>query len=134
MGPHVGSKRCSGPDPVCLTVTSRGALSCMHVTRTQLWRDQRERRFRLNARRHRALTRTLRRELPTVSYIVGSGRSYVVTTYLDTAGLDYTTLAERSAGNRSIKVRVREYIALFADGTGAVRLGAAPTCYFERKE
>jgi hypothetical protein len=103
------------------------------VIRTQVWRDQRERRFHLHASALPELCRILAEGLPIVSYVAGATRTLVATTYLDAIGLDYSTLAVRSAADRSIKVRVREYVALLGDANRP-RLLASPTCYLERKE
>jgi hypothetical protein len=103
------------------------------VVRTQAWRNQRERRFHLDAARLPALVRALEAELPSVSYVDGTDRSLVVTTYLDSAGQGLEVLARAAGGRRSIKVRVREYIALFPRPDGA-RLVPAGLCYLERKE
>jgi hypothetical protein len=104
------------------------------VIRTEVWRDQRERRFHLAAAGIPALLRSLADELPALTYAPGTGRTLVVTTYLDSIDHDYLRLVERTSGRRSIKMRVREYIALYNDDVGGPRLVASPTCYLERKE
>ncbi|HTE55854.1 MAG TPA: VTC domain-containing protein [Kofleriaceae bacterium] len=101
---------------------------------TQAWRNQRERRFHLDAAGVPALVGALGEELPVVTYAPGTTRTLVVTTYLDSSALDYLRQIDRTAGHRSIKMRVREYIALHVDHDGAPQLVAAPTCYLERKE
>ena len=104
------------------------------MIRTEVWRDQRERRFHLAPAGIPALLRALGEELPVLSYAPGTARTLVVTTYLDSIDHDYLRLVERTSGRRSIKMRVREYIALYTDEAGAPRLVASPTCYLERKE
>lgn len=104
------------------------------MIRTEAWRDQRERRFHLAAAGIPALLRALADELPVLGYAPGTARTLVVTTYLDSVDHDYLRLVERTSGRRSIKMRVREYIALYTDDAGAPRLVASPTCYLERKE
>lgn len=104
------------------------------MIRTEVWRDQRERRFHLAATGVPSLLRSLADELPALTYAPGTGRTLVVTTYLDSVDHDYLRLVERTSGRRSVKMRVREYIALYTEEVGAPRLVASPTCYLERKE
>lgn len=71
--------------------------------------------------------------LPVLMYSPGATRTFVATTYLDSRDHDYLGMAERSQGQLSLKVRVREYIQL-EDGDGVARLSPSASCYLERKE
>jgi hypothetical protein len=103
------------------------------VARSETWRDQRERRFRLGPVQVPEVLAELAGRLPLVSYVPGSTRTFVVTTYLDSPARDYLAMVEQSSGHTSLKVRVREYMAVHEDGQ-AGRLTPAATCFLERKE
>jgi len=104
------------------------------VARSETWRDQRERRFRLDPERVPRVLAALTAELPVVSYVPESTRTLVVTTYLDSAQGDYLAMVERSSGHLSLKMRIREYMPLL-DRSGEVRpLAVGATCFLERKE
>jgi hypothetical protein len=69
-----------------------------------------------------------------VSYSPGSIRSFVVTTYLDTSAREYLSMMEKSEGQLSLKVRVREYMPMTEANGEPERLLPASTCFLERKE
>ena len=101
------------------------------MPRSQTWRDQRERRFRVEPGEAARVLDQLARRLPLLSYAPGSTLTYVVTTYFDSPGRDYLAVIERTGGHLSLKLRVREYLAVL-DGDQA--LVPTPSCFLERKE
>jgi hypothetical protein len=104
------------------------------VARSETWRDQRERRFKVDPERVSEILTVLGERLPVVTYVPGSTRTFVATTYLDSRHRDYLSMVERSAGHLSLKVRVREYMALFDANGQPARITPAPSCFLERKE
>jgi hypothetical protein len=104
------------------------------VGRTETWRNQRERRFCLETDRLLGVIQVLEAQLPQVSYVPGSTRTFVATTYLDSKERDYLGIADRSEGQLSLKMRVREYIALHEANGQPQRLSHGATCFLERKE
>ena len=109
-------------------------LGARPVARTETWRNQRERRFCLAPDNLIGVLAELEAHLPQVSYVPGSTRTFVVTTYLDSKARDYLAIADRSQGQLSLKMRVREYIALHETNGAPKRLSHGSTCYLERKE
>ncbi len=91
----------------------------------QTWRDQRERRFHLERDAAERVLAVILRNAPEVHY-GGSDTTTVVTTYLDSKERHYLALAEDSDGERSLKMRIREYLSS----------GRVPDahCYLERKQ
>lgn len=73
----------------------------------------------------------LGQRLPLLSYAPGSTLTYVVTTYFDSPARDYLAAIERTGGHLSLKLRVREYLAVL-DRDEA--LMPARSCFLERKE
>lgn len=102
--------------------------------RTETWRNQRERRFCLLPGDLPGVIEALEAHLSQVSYVPGSTRTFVVTTYLDSKERDYLAIADRSQGQLSLKMRVREYIALHEANGQPQRLTHGATCFLERKE
>jgi hypothetical protein len=76
--------------------------------RSETWRDQRERRFRLHPGVVSQVLAELGAHVPRVSYAPGSTQSIVMTTYLDSPERAYLTMVEESAGHLSRKLRIRE--------------------------
>ena len=109
-------------------------LGARPLGRTETWRNQRERRFCLEPDNLLGVTAALEANLPQVSYVLGSTRTFMVTTYLDSKERDYLAIANRSQGQLSLKMRVREYIALHEANGQPQRLTTGPTCFLERKE
>lgn len=99
-------------------------------SRTRTWK-QREQRYLLDRASAEHTLNTLFETLPTVVYVPGSIVTQVVTTYLDTPAGHYLAIADRSEGLRTVKVRVREYLAI-DKSTGAIT--STDDCYLERKE
>ena len=104
------------------------------MSRSETWRDQRERRYLVDPERVSEVLTALGMRLPVVSYSPGSTRTFVVTTYLDSSGRDYLSMVEKSAGHLSLKVRVREYMPLHEANGEPERLMPGATCFLERKE
>jgi hypothetical protein len=102
--------------------------------RSQTWCDQRERRYLVDPERVPDVLTALGTRLPVISYAPGSTRTFVVTTYLDSREREYLSIAERSSGHLSLKVRVREYMQLAEPNGEPERLTTAATCFLERKE
>ncbi len=100
----------------------------MRSTRT--W-SQRERRYRPDRAGAKLVLATLARNLPAIVYRPGATINMVVTTYLDTIDRHYLGIADSSDGRRSVKLRIREYLASAAIGG---RFWFDDSCYFERKE
>lgn len=109
-------------------------LGARPLGRTETWRNQRERRFCLAPDNLLGVIEALEAHLPQVSYVPGSTRTFVATTYLDSKERDYLAIADRSQGQLSLKMRVREYITLHEANGQPQRLTHGPTCYLERKE
>lgn len=109
-------------------------LTPSRVSRTETWRNQRERRFCLEPEHLLGVIDALGAHLELVSYVPGSTRTFVATTYLDSKDRDYLAIANRSQGQLSLKMRVREYITLHQANGQPERLTHAPTCFLERKE
>ena len=99
-------------------------------SKTRTW-SQREQRYLLDRANGELAVNTLFANLPTVVYVPGSIVTQVVTTYLDTEARHYLAIADESAGLRSVKLRVREYMSI-AQGSSEVR--STDACYLERKE
>jgi hypothetical protein len=104
------------------------------VPRSETWRDQRERRYLVDPERVPGILDALGGRLPLVSYVPGSSRSFVVTTYLDSSERAYLSMVEKSAGHLSLKVRVREYMPLREANGQPESLLSGATCFLERKE
>jgi len=104
------------------------------VPRSETWRDQRERRYLVDPERVPDILAALGYRLPLMSYVPGSSRSFVVTTYLDSSERAYLSMVERSAGHLSLKVRVREYMPLREANGQPEKLLSGATCFLERKE
>ncbi|HUS62883.1 MAG TPA: VTC domain-containing protein [Kofleriaceae bacterium] len=109
-------------------------LGARPLGRTETWRNQRERRFCLQLDRLPSVIAALEGQLPQVSYVPGSTRTFVATTYLDSKERDYLAIADRSQGQLSLKMRVREYIALHEANGQPQRLTHGTSCFLERKE
>lgn len=107
---------------------------CHDRGRSETWRDQRERRLDVAAADLAAVLQELEHRLPLMTYAPGSIRTFVVTTYLDSPDHRYLALAERTGGRLSIRVRVREYIALVEAEGQPARLAPSPICFLELKE
>lgn len=93
----------------------------------QTWKDQTERRYQLGRDQAARVLAAVTRALPRVVYTPGSERTLVVTTYLDTPERYYF---QRATPEQSIKLRVREYLAIMA-GEEVV---ATDECFLERKQ
>ena len=104
------------------------------MPRSETWRDQRERRYLVDPERVPDILTALGDRLPLMSYVPGSSRSFVVTTYLDSSERAYLSMVERSAGHLSLKVRVREYMPLREANGRPEKLLSGATCFLERKE
>ena len=104
------------------------------LPRSETWRDQRERRYLVDPERVPDILAALGDRLPLMSYVPGSSRSFVVTTYLDSSERAYLSMVERSAGHLSLKVRVREYMPLREANGQPEKLLSGATCFLERKE
>jgi hypothetical protein len=112
------------------------------VSHSETWRDQRERRYQLGREQALATLKALATNLPQPTYVEGSRRTLVVTTYLDSPARDYLRMVEESAGRVSLKVRIREYIPLFERRAEEFELTTTsarvpvpnPVCFLERKE
>lgn len=102
------------------------------MSRTESWRDQRERRFFVDPDASSELAEALSTHLELLTYVPDSRRSLVVTTYLDSPDRDYLATIEQTSGHLSLKMRVREYLAVHDDAEE--RLAHVPTCFLERKE
>jgi hypothetical protein len=74
---------------------------------------------------------TIAARLPAIVYDPDASINLVVTTYLDSPDRHYLALADAENGHRSVRVRIREYLA--SSGIGA-RYRFQPICYLERKE
>ena len=99
------------------------------MTAGRTW-SQHEQRYQLDRLTAERILHTISERLPRVVYAPEAIRSLVVTTYLDTQDGHYLRIANSSDGRRSIKLRIREYLA--EDRHGCLRY--APICFFERKE
>ncbi len=97
---------------------------------TRTW-SQRERRYRPDRNAAKLVLATLARNLPAIVYEPLATINMVVTTYLDTADRHYLAIADDSDGHRSVKLRIREYLASAAVGG---RFWFHDSCYVERKE
>ena len=95
----------------------------------QTWRDQRERRFHPDRDAARDIIAELAARLPSLRYN-DADASFVVTTYLDTRDGHYFQLADKANGARSLKLRIREYLWIGADGD----VHYEDSCYLERKQ
>ena len=104
------------------------------MPRSETWRDQRGRRYLVDPERVPDILTALGDRLPLMSYVPGSSRSFVVTTYLDSSERAYLSMVERSAGHLSLKVRVREYMPLREANGQPEKLLSGATCFLERKE
>ena len=100
------------------------------MSSTRTW-SQRERRYRPDRAGAKLVLSTLARNLPAIVYQPGATINMVVTTYLDTVDRHYLGIADASDGRRSVKVRIREYLASAAVGA---RFWFHDSCYLERKE
>jgi hypothetical protein len=100
---------------------------------SETWRDQRERRYQLGRDQAKKILAVIASELPAVTYVDGSQRTLVVTTYLDSPARDYLRMVEESGGRTSVKVRIREYLPLM-DASDSGAFTTQPTCHLERKE
>ena len=104
------------------------------VARSETWRDQRERRYLVDPERVSEVLAVLGRQLPVLSYVAKSTRTFVVTTYLDSREREYLSMVERSSGHLSLKVRVREYMPLCEANGEPEHLLSGVSCFLERKE
>lgn len=93
--------------------------------------SQHELRYQLDRLTAERVVGIITQRLPRVVYDEGAVKSLVVTTYLDTEDGHYLKIANSSDGRRSIKLRVREYLASLGDGEP---FRYAPVCFLERKE